>query len=138
MTFNLGPQTATIPHTDSLNLAFGWCSIIALGNFNPDEGGELVLWNLKLVVRFPPGSTIFIPSAIIKHSNCPVVGPKRRYSITQWSAAHIFRWVENGFANDSFINQIATKEEKEQRKQHQKKRWEEGLSKYSKLQELLQ
>ncbi|KAJ7201301.1 hypothetical protein GGX14DRAFT_371250, partial [Mycena pura] len=59
-------------HLDFANLAWGWCAITALGNFNPDRGGHLILWNLKLVVRFPPGSTIFIPSALLRHSNTSI------------------------------------------------------------------
>ncbi|KAJ7883792.1 hypothetical protein B0H13DRAFT_2537891, partial [Mycena leptocephala] len=39
--------------------------ITALRRFNPDLSGHLILWDLKLVIRFPPGSTILIPSAII-------------------------------------------------------------------------
>lgn len=34
MTINFGPKTATLLHTDFFNLAFAWCSITALGNFN--------------------------------------------------------------------------------------------------------
>ncbi|KAL1697853.1 hypothetical protein EV121DRAFT_274811 [Schizophyllum commune] len=41
MTANLGPQTVTIPHRDFGNLCFGFCSITALGSFNPDLGGQL-------------------------------------------------------------------------------------------------
>lgn len=137
-TINFGPRTATVPHTDFLDLAYGWCSITALGKFNPDKGGQLVLWNLKLVIRFPPGSTVFIPSAIITHSNCPISQKERRYSITQWSSGDLFRWVQNGFKNNTDVNAVATKEEKLQRKEIQRKRWREGLKMYPTLQELLQ
>ncbi|KAL7278561.1 hypothetical protein ACG7TL_007560 [Trametes sanguinea] len=49
-TFNLGPQTVAYTHTDHLNLPAGLCAITALGSFNADAGGHLVLWDLKLVV----------------------------------------------------------------------------------------
>jgi hypothetical protein len=65
MTFNFGPQTVTFDHRDSGNLAFGWCAITAFGNFDPTCGGHLVLWDMKLVIEFPPGSTILIPSAMM-------------------------------------------------------------------------
>ncbi|KAK0435336.1 uncharacterized protein EV420DRAFT_1653282 [Desarmillaria tabescens] len=71
-TFNFGPKTATFEHTDSGNLPFGWCSVTALGRFNPKQGGHLILWDLKLVIEFPPGSTILFPSAILRHSNTPI------------------------------------------------------------------
>ncbi|KAJ7829017.1 hypothetical protein B0H14DRAFT_3465980 [Mycena olivaceomarginata] len=64
-TFNLGPATVTLAHTDALNLAWGWCAITALGVFDPRRGGHLVLWDLCLIIQFPPGSTILIPSAIL-------------------------------------------------------------------------
>ncbi|KAJ7620521.1 hypothetical protein DFH06DRAFT_1010638, partial [Mycena polygramma] len=37
--------------------------------FDPNLGGHLILWDLNLVIRFPPGSSIFIPSALLRHSN---------------------------------------------------------------------
>ncbi|KAK0442271.1 uncharacterized protein EV420DRAFT_1485394 [Desarmillaria tabescens] len=71
-TFNFGPRTLCFRHTDSANLPFGWCTITALGRYNFRRGGHLVLWDLKLVVDFPPGSTILIPSAILRHSNTAI------------------------------------------------------------------
>ncbi|KAJ7827602.1 hypothetical protein B0H14DRAFT_3466869 [Mycena olivaceomarginata] len=71
-TFNFGPRTVTFPHLDFANLAWGWCAITALGDFDPDCGGHLILWDLKLIIRFPPGSTILIPSALIRHSNTSI------------------------------------------------------------------
>ena len=64
-TYNLGPRTVTYPHLDFLNAAFGWCGITALGSFDYKRGGHLILWDLGLVIKFPPGATIFIPSAIM-------------------------------------------------------------------------
>ncbi|KAJ3978843.1 hypothetical protein F5890DRAFT_1559572 [Lentinula detonsa] len=69
---NFGPRTETHPHCDTGNLAHGWCAIIALGDYNPNEGGHLLLWDLGLIIRFPPGSTILFPSALITHSNVPI------------------------------------------------------------------
>ncbi|PPR02920.1 hypothetical protein CVT26_009775, partial [Gymnopilus dilepis] len=96
-TFNFGPQTICYKHIDYNNLAFGWCSITALGNYDPTQGGHLILWELGLVIEFPPGSTILIPSAAISHSNVRVRSNERRYSFTQYSAGGIFRYVNNGF-----------------------------------------
>ncbi|KAJ7678299.1 hypothetical protein DFH06DRAFT_1317081 [Mycena polygramma] len=49
-TFNFGPATVTLPHLDFANLAWGWCAITALGDFDPDKGGHLILWDLKLII----------------------------------------------------------------------------------------
>jgi hypothetical protein len=102
-TFNFGPRTVTFPHIDFANLAWGWCAITALGNFDPNKGGHLILWDLKLIIRFPPGSTIFIPSALIRHSNTSIQAHEKRFSFTQYTSAIIFRFVENGFRSDEDV-----------------------------------
>ncbi|KAF4565733.1 hypothetical protein EYR40_002197 [Pleurotus pulmonarius] len=99
-TVNLGPQTVSITHADSANLAYGLCAITALGDFDPDQGGQLILWNLRVVIRFPPGSTLLVPSALIPHSNLPIQPEESRYSVTQYSAGSLFRWVDNGLCSD--------------------------------------
>ncbi len=99
-TINLGPQTVSITQADSANLAYGLCAITALGDFDPDQGGQLILWNLRVVIRFPPGSTLLVPSALIPHSNLPIQPEESRYSVTQYSAGSLFRWVDNGLCSD--------------------------------------
>lgn len=94
---NLGPKTECCPHCDWANFAPGECVIISLGDFDADKGGHLALWNLGLVVRFPPGSVIFIPSALVRHSNTPIGPHKRRYSFAQYTSGGIFQWDFNGF-----------------------------------------
>ncbi|KAF7319067.1 hypothetical protein HMN09_00242900 [Mycena chlorophos] len=113
-TFNFGPQTVTIPHLDLLNLAWGWCFITALGNFDPNRGGHLILWDLKRFIRFPPGATIAIPSALLRHSNISIQQDELRYSFTQFAAGGLFRFVENGFLlNHSAAKQAAKMSEQE-------------------------
>ncbi|KAI0369565.1 hypothetical protein BV20DRAFT_946050, partial [Pilatotrama ljubarskyi] len=95
-TFNLGPRVVTYVHTDHLNLPAGWCAITAVGDFDPSEGGHLLLWDLGLMIEFPPGALVLIPSAILRHSNTIVRPHEHRYSFTQYSAGGLFRWVECG------------------------------------------
>ncbi|KAJ7896245.1 hypothetical protein B0H14DRAFT_3425604 [Mycena olivaceomarginata] len=71
-TFNFCPRIVTFPHLDFANLAWGWCAITVLSDFDPNCGSHLILWDLKLIIRFPPGSTILIPSALIQHSNTSI------------------------------------------------------------------
>jgi hypothetical protein len=99
-TFNFGPRAICVPHLDYANLSWGWCAITALGDFDPDLGGHLILWDLRLVIRFPPGSTILLPSAVICHSNIPVRAHEYRASFIQYTAGSLFRWVRNGFRTD--------------------------------------
>ncbi|KAJ7831394.1 hypothetical protein B0H14DRAFT_2365223, partial [Mycena olivaceomarginata] len=64
--FNFGPNVWTFKHQDAVNLALGWCAIQALGNFEPTKGGHPILWDLMLVIEFPPGTLrVLIPSATL-------------------------------------------------------------------------
>ncbi|KAJ7779983.1 hypothetical protein B0H16DRAFT_1300216, partial [Mycena metata] len=135
-TFNFGPHAITVPHLDFGNLSWGWCAITALGWFDPDVGGHLILWDLKLVIRFPPGSTILLPSAIIRHSNVPVAAHERRYSFTQYTASGLFRWIRNGFRTEEAYESTVTSDEKRARQQENGGRWEKGVAMYSTLEDL--
>ncbi|KAL0572916.1 hypothetical protein V5O48_009049 [Marasmius crinis-equi] len=95
-TINFGPQTRTFKHRDVQNAPFGWCAVTALGRFDSALGGHLVLWDLGIVLQFPAGSTILLPSATVAHSNVPVGKHETRTSFTQYSAGALFRWVESG------------------------------------------
>ncbi|KAF5381816.1 hypothetical protein D9757_008322 [Collybiopsis confluens] len=97
LTVNFGPQTVTRPHVDARNRPDGWCPILAGGNFDFRRGGQLVLPDLKLVIEFAPGCVIFLPSALLIHYNCPIQAGETRYSITQYTAGGLVRWVSNGF-----------------------------------------
>ena len=95
--YNLGPWTICFKHTDFTNLAFSMCAVTAFGNFDPKKSGHLILWECGLVIEFPPGSTILLPSATILHLNVTVDSHERRYSFTQYVAGELFCWVENRF-----------------------------------------
>ncbi|KAF8209351.1 hypothetical protein K438DRAFT_1493045, partial [Mycena galopus ATCC 62051] len=72
------------------------------GEFNPEKGGHLVLWdcNLNLVIEFPTGALILIPSATLSHSNVPVQQGDKCASFTQFSAGCLFCFVDNGFRTE--------------------------------------
>ncbi|RDX50983.1 hypothetical protein OH76DRAFT_1348165 [Lentinus brumalis] len=125
VTFNLGPQACTIPHTDHLNIPTGWCAVVALGDFNADEGGHLILWDLNVVIRFPRGAIIFLPSALLIHSNTVVPEGQRRYSFTQYTAGGLARWVECGYMSQK---EFLQRGHVFQRTPQQ--RWEEGLRRF--------
>lgn len=77
-------------------MSHGICSITALGSFDPKAGGHIVLHELELVIEFPPGSTVLIPSAIITHSNTKIQSGENRYSFTQYAAGSLFSYIDNG------------------------------------------
>lgn len=111
--WNFGPRACTVPHVDSCNRAVGWCSILALGDFNPLLGGHIVLDQLKLIIVFPPGSTILIPSAILRHGNTPIQEGETRMVMTQFSSGGIYRMVEQGFQT---LKELRHAKEEEARK----------------------
>ncbi|KIY48078.1 hypothetical protein FISHEDRAFT_43969, partial [Fistulina hepatica ATCC 64428] len=134
--FNLGPQTVTWRHKDFLDLPFGWCCITALGRFNYKKGGHLVLWDLGIIIEFPPGATILIPSAIIEHSNTLISPGETRYSLTQYSAGGLFRWVEQGLQTQDAQRASLDEDGLIQLKEASKTRWANGLSYFSTLDEI--
>jgi len=127
VTYNLGPHTATIPHLDFANLPFGWCGITAFGDYDPTRGGHFVLSACRLVIEFPPGSTIFVPSSILEHYNVPISPHERRYSFTQYASGSLFRWVDYGLRDTkSYRESMGTKAWKEV-KEGMKRNFELGL-----------
>ncbi|TRM55185.1 hypothetical protein BD626DRAFT_420029, partial [Schizophyllum amplum] len=136
LTINFGPRTVTYRHRDFGNLPFGWCAITALGKFNPDRGGELVLWECGLIVRFPPGSTVLIPSAIIHHSNTNIAHNETRYSVTQYTSGALFRWVEHGcMLDEKYYASLSETETRAAEKANQE-RWAKGVDMWSTMEEL--
>ncbi|KAF8194879.1 hypothetical protein K438DRAFT_1587647 [Mycena galopus ATCC 62051] len=133
--FHFGPNAWTFRHHDVLNLAFGWCAVQALGNFDAMKGGHLVLWDLKLVVEFPAGALILLPSATIAHSNVPVQPGEERASFTQFSAGGVFRYVDNNFKTAEELREDDPKEY-EHMMALKAARWEHGLNLLSTLDEL--
>ncbi|TFK61702.1 hypothetical protein BDN72DRAFT_777948, partial [Pluteus cervinus] len=131
-TFNLGPHCVTHQHTDPGNVAFGLCAITALGSFNPKTSGLFALYDLKLLIQFPPGSTILVPSAIFRHGNTPLQDGENRMSITQYSAGGLFRYVKYGFKT---ADTIGKKMKAELDGKHED-RVVEALSLFSKFSEL--
>ncbi|KAJ7044324.1 hypothetical protein C8F04DRAFT_990742 [Mycena alexandri] len=134
--FNFGRNVWTFKHRDVLNLAFGWCAIQALGRYDATLGGHLVLWDLKLVVEFPHGALILLPSATVAHSNIPVRAGEERVSFTQFSAGGIFRYVDNGCQTVAELER-KNPEEFARLSAQMASRWEEGLALLSTLDELI-
>ncbi|PPR03025.1 hypothetical protein CVT24_012288 [Panaeolus cyanescens] len=98
--FNIGDRVCTRRHLDSQNCPFGWCMVTALGEFDSKKGGHLILWELGIILEFPPGYCACLPSALISHSNLPVRADEFRLSFTQYCPGEVFRYVENGFKTD--------------------------------------
>jgi hypothetical protein len=62
---------------------------IEIGIFDDDKIAWLVCWELNIIIQFPAGCWIFLPSALISHFNADVGGKSLR---SQWSqiSIHVF------------------------------------------------
>ncbi|KAJ7754860.1 hypothetical protein B0H16DRAFT_1722565 [Mycena metata] len=107
-TLNFGPATVTLP----VGLVF---------HHSP--------W---LIIRFPPGSTILIPSAILRHSNVSIAAGEQRYSFTQYTAAGLFRWVDNDFRTEHAVEEAIRRDAgaQVQRVRERQTRWATGINSY--------
>ncbi|KAF8157348.1 hypothetical protein K438DRAFT_1861737 [Mycena galopus ATCC 62051] len=133
--FNFGPRVCTFKHRDVCNLPFGWCAIQSMGYFDAKKGGHLVLWDANLVMEFPAGALILLPSATIAHSNVPVQDHEERVSFTQFTAGGLFRFIDNGFQTQ---DELAAADPAEHARLMALKetRWEEGLRLFSTAEEM--
>lgn len=129
--FNVGPRTVTFPHSDHLNLAGGWCVITPLGNFNSKTGGHIILRQLGIAVELPPGSSIAITSAIVEHFNTDIGIDETRMSITQFTPAGLFRWVDNDFRTNKDIAELSTLTDTRDRETKDKTRYQDSLHRFS-------
>lgn len=136
MSFNFGPATWCYRHRDWGNLAFGVCIITSAGKFDSTRGGHLILWECGLVIEFPAGASIIIPSAVISHSNLPIQPQETRYSFTQYAAGGLFRWVERGFQKEGSYTKGLSAAERAAEQVRRATRKDFGLSLFSTMNEL--
>jgi len=135
--FNLGTQSISYPHLDDGNLAQSWCTITPMGKFDHKTGGNLVLWDFGLVIDFPPGTTIMIPSALLCHSNTAISPGETRFSLMQYAAGGLFAWVENGFMSEKRWLEQAKVKDLEIAENARKARWEKGVEMFTKIEEIV-
>ncbi|KAJ7605000.1 hypothetical protein FB45DRAFT_767775, partial [Roridomyces roridus] len=105
--FDLGPQTMYSRPDSSPPFACPWSlmSLTVLGDYDPDEGGQIILWDFGSMVRLPPGANFLIPP-LLRFSLAAVQPGETRYCITQYTR------VPRGWAHWPPATQIfSTKEE---------------------------
>lgn len=79
-----------------------------------------------------------LPSSTLRHGNTPIQTGESRYSIAQYCAGGLFRWVKYGFRSaKSLLKQRGGKRLKEQLDGPEGERWLKGLELFSKPDELL-
>jgi hypothetical protein len=131
----MGPETVSLKHTDSANYFAGGCHIYSGGPYNHKLGGHIILFSLKRVIEFPPGSSIIIPSSTVPHGNTPIQPGEQRVSLTQYCGGGLFRWVQCGFRSLKDLGKMnpKLKAKLDGKAEH---RWKDALGRFSKINEL--
>lgn len=124
--FNLG-RARTELHNDLKNIFFAVCGVGAVGPYNYREGAHLILWELGIVVEFPPGCAFIFPSASISHANIPIGPDECRHSIAFFTAAGNLRYYHNGFMTDKEFKERASKEQRKAWDLYRKNLWKVGM-----------
>lgn len=124
--FNLH-NASTRDHEDFFNILFAMCSVYASGIYDHTRGGHFIAWSLGVVTQFPPGSSIFIPSASVTHANTPIAASEHRSSIAFFMSSGLGRWYQNGFMSDKDFQAKATPTQLQAWKDQRAKLWETGL-----------
>lgn len=137
ITFNMGPDTITLDHEDPGNLPFGMCALTSLGPYDPKTGGHLILFQFRVVIQFPPGATILLPSATIRHANTAINPGESCMSTAQYAAGGLFRWKAYGFQSArSLLSKTGGQAEKSRIDGPGEVRWQRGLGLFSKFDQL--
>ena len=130
---NLGGKATSSKHRDYQNLAFGVCAIGIFGDFDYYEGGQLVLYEPKVIIEARKGDVAFLPSATISHGNIRLAhDTDERYSLVMYTPGSNFRWLANGCRT---VNSLS-KQEYAQLLESGEQRWKQGLKLFPTLHEL--
>lgn len=129
---NFGPRTVCFDHCDSSNSPGVPCAVTALGDYDPRRGGHLVVFDLKLVIEFPPGTTILLPSGSLRHGNTRIAPHETRTSFTQYCPGGLLRFSTYGMKNWRDLND----EERACRARQAADGWAETLGRFSRIESL--
>ena len=105
------------------------------GSFDHKTGGHLYLRDVGLVIEFPAGASILLPSAALRHGNTPTQPGETRTSVTQYAAGGLFRWVDQGFRTRR-VMEAQDPDGAEALDAEQDLRWREAVHRFSKADEL--
>ncbi|TEB29320.1 hypothetical protein FA13DRAFT_1665785 [Coprinellus micaceus] len=113
MAINFGPRVRSKTHKDFGNAPQRLCAVQAVGFYDHTKGGHLYIKELNLLIPFPHGSSILLPSALFTHSNTPVAHNEIRLSFTQFVPGGLLRYVHNGFRTEEEILRKSKREYRE-------------------------
>ncbi|KAI0088584.1 hypothetical protein BDY19DRAFT_906589 [Irpex rosettiformis] len=113
-----------------MNKASGVCPIFNTGTFDPKKGGHIILPQLRILIEFPPGTVILLPSATLVHGNVDIQDHEERESVTLFTAGGLFRWVHYGFQTEKEFKSSDSAGWKAEMK-NRKGRWDREIEKFS-------
>lgn len=120
-----------------MNLAWGWCVILVLGDFDPEKGGHVVLHEPKLILEVYPGDLVYIPSACVAHETIPIAEGETRYSVTWYTPSGLFQWVAGGGMTLTAWRSKNRKKEGPPEGKDGKTLWKEGWAMLSTVEDLV-
>jgi hypothetical protein len=130
-TVNLG-RAVSDRHRDVGNAPAVPCAITAFGAYNYKLGGHLILFDLKVILEFPPGCTILVPSGGFDHGNTEIQPGESRHSLIQYCAGGLARWVAYGFKKWDDLSPAEQASELAKRSS----RWQEVMELFSTVESL--
>jgi Oxygenase domain of the 2OGFeDO superfamily len=101
LTINCGSLDSPVvsqPHRDVKDAYFQMSCLFPFGNFEEGQG-DVILWELRKIIRLRPGSLFFFPAHLITHSNTPVTAGER-HSLVAYTREEIkMYYVKQGLEN---------------------------------------
>lgn len=92
----------------------------------------MVLLDLNLIIEFPPGSTILLPSSVIRHGNTPISENETRYSFTMYVPGPLLRSAQHELKSKRRLS----KKDISRLYGEGNERWLDALNMFSKVHEL--
>ncbi|KAJ6454920.1 hypothetical protein C8R47DRAFT_1082910 [Mycena vitilis] len=86
----------SVPRRELNDEPFAFRAVTAVGQYGVSEG-QLTLWNERVIVEFPPGSTFVFPATLVRYSFTTVEKPGWQMLITQSCAVGLRNHVASGF-----------------------------------------
>jgi len=117
MSVNQGTSSDSVTtkeHKDGKDAKFGVSCVCPFGDY---EGGELICWELEVIVELKLGDLFFFPAHLVTHSNMPVKGERHSLVAFMQQATIDYYEEKNGCIDD---RKIRLEEEKQKNLKRQK------------------
>jgi predicted 2-oxoglutarate/Fe(II)-dependent dioxygenase YbiX len=103
----------TEEHQDEKDAVFGVSCLCPFGNY---EGGELICWEMEVIVELKPGDLFFFPAHLVMHSNQLVKG--ERHSLVAFTQQGTINYYETKYncVDERLIALNAKKQKPSQKK----------------------